>query len=345
MPTEKNIQSIICGVIDRETIINKLDQVSIDRPGGNLLYAASGHALFNKKTGLIAKTNQTLLTEFQGDLQKIDADLHGILPCTFPIDDIRYYRIYSRERWDTANYKRHFYELGQPVPKSLLFQGNQNSFNKEFKQAENLPLTSSDFPPEYSGAKALLITPLNYMAHFSCPPSLRSRGIETIFLRSSSSYMVPGKLVSISKLLKGIDFFFTTEREIKTLFKTRFDRYRTMLEVLKTFGAKVFIIKNKNGGYSLMKADSQQLCYIPDYPVYTVDPIGEDDCFCGAFLGCLGNGQSMEECAANASAAASICREGSGFVYILNSFSKLLLLRAELVSRDITYSTISSISD
>ncbi len=345
MSIEKNIQTIICGVIDRETIINNLNQVSIDRPGGSLLYAASGHALFNKKIGLIAKTNKTLLDEFSKELEKIDADLHGIFPCPFPIDDIRYYRIYSRDRWDTANYMRHFYELGHPVPKSLLSWENKTHFTKEIKRAENLSLTSSDFPPEYSGARALLITPLNYTAHFSCPPSLRARGVETIFLRSSSSYMIPGKLAAISSLLDGVDFFFTTEHEIRALFKTRFSRYRMMLEALQNFGAKTFIIKEKKGGYFLMSAESQRLCIIPDCSVFTVDPIGEDDCFCGAFLGSFENGLSLEECAANASAAASICREGSGFTYILNTFSMLLQLRAELTVQGITYSTISSITD
>ncbi len=94
-----------------------------------------------------------------------------------------------------------------------------------------------------------------------------------------------------------------------------------------------------------MNADDQQLCNIPDFDVFTVDSIGEDDCFCGAFLGSYENGLSLEECAVNASSAASICREGSGFIYILNAFPMLLKLRAELIAKDITYSTISSISN
>ena len=345
MSIEKNIQTIICGVIDRETIINNLNQVSIDRPGGSLLYAASGHALFNKRIGLIAKTNQALLDVFSSELEKIDANLHGIVPGPFPIDDIRYYRIYSRDRWDTANYMRHFYELGHPVPKFLFSLKDQSHITNQSRRAENLPLTSADFPSEYTGASALLITPLNYKAHFSCPPSLRTRGVETIFLRSSSSYMIPRKLVDISRLLQGVDFFFTTERDIRTLFKTRFSQYRMMLEALQTFGAKTYIIKKKKGGYFLMNADSQRLCIIPDSPVFTVDPIGEDDCFCGAFMGSFENGLSLEECAANASATASICREGSGFTYILNAFPMLLHLRAELIAQDITYAAISSIKE
>jgi hypothetical protein len=346
MPVQKTIDTVICGTIHRETIINYLNQVSLNRPGGNLLYAASGHALFNKNIGLVAKTNPDFLDEFRNDLEKMGADLQGISISTRPINAMRYYRIVGRNKWETTNLKRHFYELGYEVPKFLLGNGNQSENHSLIQEAEELPLTTSDFPSEYVHAKALLLTPLNYLAHFSCVPYLRSSGVNKILMRSSPSYMIPAKLINLRKLLSGIDYFFTTEQEIRTLFKARFDHYKTMLATLRTFGATYFIIKNKENGYLLMNAENQELCQIPDFSVYTVDPIGEYDCFCGAFTASLLIGNlSLEECAANASAAASVCREDSGIAYILNTYPAILRLRSELVAHDITYSTISSIAD
>ncbi len=340
MPVQNSIHTVICGILNQETIINHLDQVSVDRPGGSLLYAAAGHALFNKNIGLVAKTNPNFMEVFCKDLKKLDADLKGITTTTHPMNDMRYYRILSRDRWETTNLKRHFYELGCEIPKSLLKD------NSSFQQAEDLPLTSSDFPQEYAVAKAILLTPLNYLAHFSCIPFLRARGVQNVLLRSSPSYMIPGKLSVLPKLLNGVDFFFTTEQEIRTLFKARLDHYQTMLEILRTFSTVHIIIKNKEDGYLLMNAEDPQLCQIPDYPVFTVDPIGEFDCFCGAFTACLlMENLSLEDCAANASAAASICREGSGMVHILNAYPAIFRLRAELIAHDITYLMISSIND
>ncbi len=346
MPGQKSIHTVICGTIHQETIINHLNRVSFNRPGGGLLYAAAGHALFDKNVGLVAKTNPDFMEEFYKDLEKLNADLKGISTTIRPINAMHYYRIVSRDKWETTNFKRHLYELGYEVPKFLLRNENQIENHSYSQQAEDLPLTSSDFPLEYAGAKAILLTPLNYLAHFSCIPFLRNMGLQKILMRSSPAYMVPGKLINLPKLLNGVDFFFTTEQEIRTLFKARLDSYRTMLETLKKFGAVYFIIKNKEDGYLLMNAENQQLCLIPDYPVYTVDPIGEYDCFCGTFTACLSmENLSLEDCAANASAAASVCREDSGIAYILNTYPPIFRLRAELVAHDITYSTISSITD
>ncbi|MGV8025192.1 MAG: PfkB family carbohydrate kinase [Anaerolineaceae bacterium] len=319
--------------------------MSLNHPGGSLLYAAAGHALLNKNVGLVAKTNPYFIEEFYKDLVELQADLKGITTVTHPINDRAYYRILSRDRWETTNLKRHFYELGCEIPKFLLEIENQKN-NPSFKQAEDLPLSSADFPSEYAGAKAILLTPLCFRSHFSCIPFLRAQGVQNILIRSSPSYMIPSKLSNLPKLLSDIDFFFTTEQEIRTLFSARIDRYQTMLEILKVYGAAHIIIKNKSDGYLLMHAEDQILCQIPDYSVYTVDPIGEYDCFCGIFTACLLFGNlSLEECASKASAAASVCREGSGIAHILNTYPAIYRLRAELIAHDITYSTISSLSD
>jgi hypothetical protein len=345
MPMQHSVHTVICGIFNQETIINHLNQVSIDRPGGGILYAAAGHSLFNKNIGLVAKTNPMFIEKFDKELEKLGIDRKGITTTTRPINDVRFYRILGGDRWETTNLKRHFYEVGCVIPKSLL--GIENQMNtSSFKQTEDISLTSSDFPAEYSGARSILLTPQSFQAHFSCIPFLRTMGAQKIFMRSSPSYMVPGKLINIPKLLNGIDFFFTTEQEIRTLFKARLDRYQTMLEILRTYGATYIFIKAKENGFLLMNAEDQQICQIPDYPVFTVDPIGEYDCFCGAFTACLlTENRSLEDCAANASAVASICREGSGVAHILKTYPAIYRLRAELIAHDITHSTISSISD
>jgi hypothetical protein len=343
MPVQNSIHTIICGPLHQETIIDSLNHVHLKQPGGGLLYAASGHALFDKNIGLVAKTHSEFLSTFQKDFKKLNADLQGITIISSPINDIRYYRIKNRNAWETTNYIRHFYELGFEIPKHLLHSASCTESSMRKIRAENPPLTSSDFPALYEGARNLLLTPMDYLSHFSCIPALRNRGIQQILIRSSSSYMVPGKLVQLPKLLNGIDYFFTTENEIRTLFAIRFDRYHAMLKALQTFGAAHIIIKNNNSGYLLLNSTQQQAYQIPDYSVYTVDPTGEYDCFCGAFAACLSQ-SSLEEAAAKASAAASVCREGSGIDYILDTYPDIVCRRAEMILEDITSSSIASIT-
>jgi hypothetical protein len=345
MPVQENINTIICGALHQETIINALDQVSLNHPGGSLLYAASGYALCDRRIGLVGKTHAQFLTDFHQDLEEITTALEGITLSVHLPNDIRYYRIRSREKWETSHFKRHFYELGQEVPKFLLALERPSSNTFSMSPPCNQPLTSSDFPPQYVGAKALLLTPMDFLSHFSCIPHLRRMGIQKVLIRSSPSYMIPAKLCVLPKLLNGIDFFFTTEQEVKTLFGARFDRYQTMLEILCRFGAAHMVIKNSQDGYLLLHGDDQRATLVPDHFVFTVDPIGEYDCYCGVFTACLATtSRSIEVCAAYASAAASICREGSGVRYILNTYPDILRLRAEMVAHQIISSPIASLT-
>ncbi|HAF62765.1 MAG TPA: hypothetical protein DCK95_10640 [Anaerolineaceae bacterium] len=343
---QSEITTIICGLIQRETIINRNDQVSIDRPGGHALYAASGYALFDNPVGIVAKVNDKFLEKYGKELTQNGFDLKGVTPSTRPINAMQYYRINAPDQWETSNIKRHFYELGLEVPKFLLQQDIHTKYDSSTIKAEDIPLLSSDFPPEYRSAQAVLLTPMSFISHNASIPFLKKSGVSTLMIRSSPSYMTPPKLPTIASLLKGIDFFFTTEQEIRTLFKSRFDRYEEMLSALKGFGEQYCIIKCQKSGYMILQADSTQICVVPDYAVFVIDPIGDFDCFCGVFAANYAKNQlPVKECALKASAAASICREGSGIDYILQSLPALIRMRAQTLYRQLTWCSLSSLAN
>jgi len=346
MPEPRNISTIICGLIYRETIINQLDQVSEDHPGGGALYAAAGHALFNQHIGIVAKVNPAFLDKFSSQLTLLGFDISGIVASAQLLNAMKYYRILSQDKWEITNMKRHFYELGYSIPRFLLEYDEQTRMPYLFKEPHDVTLLSTDIPQGYLPADNVLLMQLNFPTHFACVPTLKNAGAKKILMRSSPSYMCPGKLTQISKLLDGIDYFFTTEQEIRTLFKARFDHYWIMLDIINKFGAANIIIKNVHQGYLLLQRDSQQVILIPEYNGLNVDPIGIYDCFCGAFTACLTTGNfSVEECAVHASAAASICKEGSGITYILDSHRTILKLRAELMMSEINSVPLTSLSN
>lgn len=340
---DKNITTIICGTIQRETIINYDDQLSLDRPGGHALYSASGYLLFDKPVGIVAKVNNDFLDLFGHNLQQKGFDLQGVSLSTCPINAQQYYRITSQNKWETTNIKRHFYELGFDIPRFLLQQDAYSKYNSSLLQEDDILLLSSDFPAEYENAQTVLFTPMSLMSQSTCIPFLRGCGVKTIMIRSSTAYMTPPNLPKIPSLLQGIDIFFTTEKEIRTLFQSRFDRYSEMLAVLKRFGASNIVIKKQENGYLLLQMDSSQIYHIPDFNVVVVDPIGEFDCFCGAFAAVFTKHLlPIQQCALRASIAASICREGSGINYILDNHPALLRMRTSILQDQIKQFSFSS---
>ena len=345
MPEQNHINTIICGQIHRETIINQLDQVSVDKPGGGALYAAAGHALFDNHVGIVAKVNAAFLDKFATPLKHWEFDITGITISTQSLNAMKYYRIIAQDKWEITNMKRHFYELGYPIPRFLLQYEEHLKMPYSSTEPRDAPLLSSDIPVSYLPAKATILMPLNFSSHFACIPALKTAGVGMIIMRSSPAYMCPGKLSQISKLLNRVDFFCTTEQEVKTLFKSRFDHYWTMLETLNKFGAENIIVKNADEGYLLLQNGSQRVFQIPKYNGLNVDPIGVYDCFCGALTACLLSGDhSIPECAVYASAAASICNEGSGIAYILDSYRSILKLRAELMMAELRSTMLPALS-
>ena len=345
MPEQNHNDTIVCGQIHRETIINRHNQVSVDHPGGGALYAAAGHAMFNENVGIVAKANSEFLINFSSSLQSRGFDITGITPSTQSLRDMKYYHILSKDKWETSNLKRHFYELGHSIPKFLLQYDEFSRMPHQAVEPQNLHLLIADIPDRYLPARAALLTQLNFASHFACVPALKKAGVDRIMMRSSPTYMCPGNLLQITKLLDGIDYFFTTEQEIKTLFRSRFDHYWMMLETLNRFGAKNILVKNSNKGCLLFHQGSTQISQIPEYDGLYIDPIGVYDCFCGAFTACVLSGDySTPECAIYASAAASICNEGSGIAYILDSHRSILKLRAELMMSELSSTTLSALS-
>lgn len=345
MPEQNHIDTIVCGQIHRETIINQLDQVSVDHPGGGVLYAAAGHALLNENVGIVAKANSEFLAKFSPSLERYGFDISGMTPSTQPLQMMKYYHILSQDKWETTNMKRHFYELGYSVPKFLLHYDELSRRSHQAVDPQDIHLLIADIPERYLPARAALLTQLNFESHFACVPALKTAGVGLIMMRSSPTYMCPGNLSQITKLLNGVDYFFTTEQEIKTLFQSRFDHYWMMLETLNRFGAKNIVVKNSDKGYILLHQGNTQISQIPEYDGLYIDPIGDYDCFCGTFTACmlLGN-YSSPECAVYASAAASMCREGSGIAYILDSHRSILKLRAELMMTELCSTTLTALS-
>lgn len=343
---DKNITTIICGLIQRETIINNNDQLSLDRPGGHALYSASGYLLFDKPVGVVAKVNDGFLDLFGHDLHQKGFDLEGVSLSSRPINAQQYYRITSQDKWETTNLKRHFYELGFDVPNFLLQNHSYAKHDSSLLQDDDILLLSSDFPADYQYAQTVVFTPMSLLSQSAGIPFLRDCGVKTIMIRSSATYMTPPHLPKIPSLLQGIDIFFTTEKEIRTLFQSRLERYSEMLAFLQGFGASSYVIKNQESGYLLLQMDSPQVYHIPDFDVVVVDPIGEFDCFCGAFAAVYAKHQiPIEQCALRASIAASICREGSGINYILENHPAILRMRACILQDQIKQSSLSSLND
>lgn len=109
-------------------------------------------------------------------------------------------------------------------------------------------------------------------------------------------------------LLSVTDILLSGESEIRAL--TGYNGIDSTIAELKGRGISIIVLKNGSKGIKVYYKD--EVHYIPPFKVKEVDPTGAGDCFDGAFISCLANGESIRDAAviANAAGALSVTRKG-----------------------------------
>jgi len=120
MATTPLLPFIIVGRLQRNFVITSQGKALQDVPGGGLLYAAIGTAIWEKGIGLISRVGEDYPQEWLYQFSRRGLDIRGIriLPQTI---DLRQFIAYQDS--DTGNLDNpvaHFARLGLSFPKQLL---------------------------------------------------------------------------------------------------------------------------------------------------------------------------------------------------------------------------------
>ena len=328
---------LIAGQLRREYVILPSNQALLDVPGGNLLYAAVGVAVWepDPPPAVVARVGEDYPTEWLEEFARHDLDTRGIRVLSQPVD-LRSFTAYtSRSSYSTDDPVTHFARLGLPFPRELL--GYRSPVNQIDSRTRLLPNTirQADFPPDFLDASAAHICPIDYLTHTLLPAVLRQAEFTTVTLDPSPGYMNPTYWNEVPALLTGLTAFLPSEEELRSLFQGQSEDLWEMAEAVAAFGCELVVIKRGEGGQLVYDSARRARWEVPAYPVHVVDPTGAGDAFCGGFLAGYRKSYDAMEAALFGNISASLVVEGTGPFYALDALPGLAQARLDALRQSV----------
>lgn len=336
-PDKASPRFILAGRLMREFVILPSGEARLDVPGGNLLYAAVGLAVWepDPPPGLIARVGEDYPQEWLDEFEHRGLDTRGINVLPNAVD-LRFFASFSERTTRTADDPlTHFARHGVPFPKILLgYQDKSNDLDSRTRLSDT-SLRQTDFVSEYLEATAAHICPLDYLSHSLLPAILRQAGFTFITLDPSPGYMNPVFIDDLPSLLTGLTAFMPSEEEVRNFFHGRSEDLWEMAEALSSFGCDLVVIKRGEGGQILYDRAAQARWEIPSYPSRLIDPTGAGDAFCGGFLAGYRRSYEPLEAALHGNISASLVVEGKKAFYALDALPGLAAARLDSLRQSV----------
>ncbi len=329
MPTTPRY--LLAGQLRRDFSITPTGQMRLDVPGGNLIYAAVGLAIWepDPSPGLIARVGEDFPQEWLAELGRRGFDTRGIRVLPDAIDLRSFYFYSDRNTRLTGDPVAHFGRLGQPIPKSLLGYRPAAAPLDSRTRLGPTSLRQADIPEDYLNAHLAHLCPLDYLTHSLLPAVLRQAGFITITLDPSPGTMTPTFWDDIPALVNGLTAFIPAENEVQSLFHGRGADLWEMAAALAAYGCEFVVIKRGERGQLLYDSASRTRWEIPAYPARFVDPTGAGDAFCGGFLAGYHLTFDPLEAVLHGNVSASLVVEGSGAYFALDALPGLARARLD----------------
>jgi sugar/nucleoside kinase (ribokinase family) len=331
------LRSVFAGQLRRDYAILPEGKTRLDVPGGNLLYAAAGFAVWDAETpeelrghpGLLARVGEDYPQEWLGEFARHGFDTRGIRVLPEAID-LRSFYVY------TDRYTRlyddpvgHFARLGMAFPKALLGYRPPVTAQDSRTRLGSASLRQADIPPDYLEAASAHLCPLDYLTHSLLPAILRQTGFTTVTMDPSPGYMNPIFWNELPALVSGLTAFLPAEEELRALFHGRSGDLWEMAEALCVYGCECVVIKRGASGQFVYDPASRSRWEIPSYPARLFDLTGAGDAFCGGFLAGYRRAYDPLEAALHGNISASLAVEGHGPFYALDALPGLGRARLE----------------
>jgi hypothetical protein len=327
-----SFNTIIAGRILIETIINKKKQVSINKPGGSVLYAAAGFSLWKKKAGLIAKLSEKSSTDWVPEFEKFHFDVSGIKKTKESFEQRKFYSISQDDKILADNPQKIFSEINRPLPKTLLGYNPNQIDSKNRITPEPFSLQTDDFPKKYLQSNNLILCELDYYSHHLIPPFYRSLTNGNVILCASNSYMHPSFWFDIPTLLRGSTAFIATEDQVRNLFKGKNTNLWEMAEYFTQSGVEIVVFMNNTGSQYLCDSlAKKKYKLLNSFSAKIIDPVGSYAAFCGGFSAGFTTHFDPLRSFLMGSVSASINNEGSTPYHTINSLPDLCNARMEFL--------------
>ncbi|MFQ5616524.1 MAG: carbohydrate kinase family protein [Anaerolineales bacterium] len=334
---ESNVppQHLIFGRLQRMYLLPPNKRPQLDVPGGNLLYAGGGLALWDKGIGLVARVGEDYPRVWIDQYKQRGFDVRGIriLPKAMGLRHfLAYTDLYTRY---TDNPIAHFARRKLPFPKSLFgYRDTSNQVDSRTHLTE-YSVRQSDLPPEFMHATGAHFCPLDYLSHSLMPAVLRQAGFTTLTLDPGKSYMNPAFWDHVPSITTGLTAFLPSEEKVLSLFHGHSSDLWEIAEALASYGCEIIVIKRAIQGQLLYDAAAKTRWEIPAYPSREANLTGAGDAFCGGFIAGYRRTYDPLEATLYGNVSASLAIEGSGPFYILDTLPGLPEARLRVLRQSV----------
>ncbi len=328
---------LFAGQLRREFVILPSNQMLIDVPGGNVLYAGVGSAIWEPgpKPGIVARVGEDYPQSWIDEFSRCGLDVRGVNIMPQAVDVRSFTAFTSRTTRSVEDPVAHFARLELPFPKALLgYRGSDSPLDSKTHLSPT-SLRQGDLPHEYQEASAAHICPLDYLTHSLLPALLRQAEFTTVTLDPSPGYMNPTFWDEVPALITGLTAFLPSEEETRSLFQGRSTDLWEMAEALAAYGCEIIVIKRGEGGQLLYDVATRNRWEITAYPSRMVDPTGAGDAFCGGFLAGYRSTYDPLEAVLHGNISASLVVEGTGVFYALQALPGLAQARLDSLRQSI----------
>jgi sugar/nucleoside kinase (ribokinase family) len=320
---------VIAGRLNREYILPPSGQPSLDSPGGTLLYAAGGFAVWESGAGLLGRVGEDYPRQWLRDLEGRGFDVSGIRIQPQSLD-LRTFIAYtdSYER-SYSNPVHHFARREMTFPKSLLGYQPPEINREDPRQPDPLSPAALDLPVDYREARAVHLCPLDFVSQSQLAGVFKGGADLTLSLDPARGYMLPTFWRDLRIVLQGITVFQPSEEELRALFWGETHDLWEMAARVSEYGPQIIVIKRGGQGQMVYDAAGKHRWEIPAYPSRFADPTGAGDVFCGGFLAGFQKTHDPLQAALYGNVSASLKVEGSGPFYGLGVLPGLARARLE----------------
>jgi sugar/nucleoside kinase (ribokinase family) len=321
---------LVAGRLTRDYVILPSGDTLLDVPGGNVLYAAVGIALWenNPPPAIIARVGEDYPQEWLADFRRAGLDTRGVRVLPEAMDVRSFTAFLDRTTRVMDDPVAHFARLGLPFPKPLLGYRPYASLDSRTRLLPT-SLRQGDIPSDLLDAGVVHLCPMDYLTHSLLPAILRQAQFTTVTLDPSPGYMNPTYWEDIPALLTGLTAFLPSEEEALSLFQGHSDDLWEIAEALAAYGCEIIVIKRGERGQILYDSATRMRWEVPSYPSRMVNPIGAGDAFCGGFLAGYRRSYDVLEAVLHGNIAASLVVEGHQPTYALDALPGLADARLE----------------
>jgi sugar/nucleoside kinase (ribokinase family) len=330
-------RNILAGQLRRDFVVLPDGGIHLDVPGGNLLYAATGLAIWEPSPppGIVSRVGEDFPEEWIKDFSKRGFNTQGINVLPEPVDLRSFYAYRDPTQRIYEDPMTYFSSIEQPFPKALLGYQPAALEPDSRKRLSPTSLRHVDLIHEFLDATAAHICPVDYLTHSLLPATMRQAGFTLITIDPSPGYMTSSFWDDVPAIVTGLNAFLPSEEEIRALFYGRSTDLWEMVEALSSYGCEIIVIKRGVRGQLLYDSRSQKRWEIPAYPVKIVDPTGVGDAFCGGFLAGFRHTYDPVQAVIHGSISASLVIEGQGPFYALDSLPGLAQARIEALNQSV----------